>query len=423
MEHAYTDTNAGLHYDLRLNLNPRQNFIAVSGSLAYHSPQEGLERARFYLNHQFVIKRLEGRRVLGYHFENSLQPGQAGQTPDGVLDVYFTPPLRRGETALIQFDYQGHITEWPAESTNEITMDWAELNMQLPWFPIQLGGSQNEITFTLKVVCPAGYHVSSFGEHSLQDGAWFFNWPHPTTDIVVTAGTSLETRVYESEANRVFLSTSTFTTDASDQLGGDLLWILERYSGWFGPTRPSDFTVIESPRSTGGGYARRGLVVINALDEQEFLKQREAYLRYLAHEAAHAWWWEAPSNTWEDWLNESFAEYSALLVIRERFGQETFERFLARKRERVPERLPIQRFDREDLSSPEQQASIDRMLYDSGPLLLHELAERIGYQRFLELCRARLWGGVTDTAHFIDLLGELENDATKRWMEKNLPVS
>jgi hypothetical protein len=52
--------------------------------------------------------------------------------------------------------------------------------------------------------------------------------------------------------------------------------------------------------------------------------------------------------------------------------------------------------------------------------LLHHLAERIGYRRFLDLCRAMQWSGVQDTAHFLDLLEELENSDSRNWMEAAL---
>src|SRR5512133_705422 len=354
MEQPYSDTNAGLHYDLSLDLDPRTHFLAVSGSVAYHSPITQLERARFYLHNQVAIQRVSGRRVLGYQFE-ILPTSPVPFLPQaGVLDVYFDPPLSRHETALIQFEYSGQISEWPAESANVLTPDWAELGMYLPWFPFQYDGAASDLTFTLKVKLPVGYQASSYGRYDLQDGLYFFNWPHPTSDIVIAAGPTLEPRIFESDTNHVFLATSTFSPAAATALGEDMLWILERLSGWFGPTRPSDFTLIESPRALGGGYARRGLVVLSGLNERDYLDQREAYLRYLAHEAAHAWWWEAPTNTWEDWLNESFAEYSALLAVRERYGDETFERFLDKKRERVPADLPFWGFDRSDISTPEK---------------------------------------------------------------------
>ncbi len=420
MEPAYSDTNTGLHYDLRLEVDPRTNFIAVSGSLAYHAPRNRLERARFYLNRQFTVTRLEGRRVMGYQFELYDTPHLPAISQAGVLDVYFNPPLHQNETALIQFDYHGNLSEWPPESANIISPDWVEMGLYLPWFPLQIDESPANLTFTLRVTLPAGYQAGSYGPYVFKDGAWFFNWPYPTSDIVVVGGQSIEPRVYTSEPNHVFLYTTTFSDASSAQLGEDMLWTLERFSGWFGPIRPTDFTLIESPRPLGGGYARRGLVVLAGLNERDYLGQREAYLRYLAHETAHAWWWDAPTGTWEDWLNESFAEYSALLAVRERFGQETFDQFLERKRERTSQNLSFWGFDRADNPTPEKQAAVEHLLYDKGPLLLNDLAEKIGIPRFLELCRARLWSGVITTEHLLDLLEEVENRDIRDWFEHQL---
>jgi hypothetical protein len=420
MEAYYSDTNNGLHYDLRLDLDPQTHFLSVSGSIAYHSPQNRLERARFYLHRQFAIQRVEGRRVLGYQFETQTTESVPFLAQAAVLDVYFSPPLRRDETVLISFEYQGNLTEWPAESANLISPDWVELGMYLPWFPLQFTDRPTDLTFTLKAYCPSSYQVSSYGRGDMLDGAWYFEWPHPTNDIVFAAGKNLQNYTFESDSNRVTLAISTFSPLAATKLGEDLLWSLERFSGWFGRTRPNELTLIESPRKLGGGYARRGLIVLGGMKEADYLDQHAAYLRYLGHEAAHSWWWEAPTNSWEDWLNESFAEYSALLALRERFGSEVFETFLTRKNERLAGTRPLWEFERSDISTPEKQNLVERLLYDKGPLLLHALAQRIGNQRYLELCRARLWSGVTTTAHLLDLLEELEGGETRGWFETEL---
>ncbi len=213
------------------------------------------------------------------------------------------------------------------------------------------------------------------------------------------------------------LHSETFADETAHLLGEDLLWTLERFAGWFGPVRPNEFSLIESPRLKGGGYARRGLAVVSALDEKEYLNRRENYLHYLAHEAAHAWWWSAPSNSWEDWLNESFAEYSALMVIRERHGVETFNRLLDHKREQANGTPPLWRFNRTDTTTPEKQETVTAMLYHQGPILLNELADRIGNRQFIDLCRGMQWSGVQFTGHFLDLLEELEGKDVRGWME------
>ncbi|MBE0696325.1 MAG: hypothetical protein IH586_05325, partial [Anaerolineaceae bacterium] len=215
----------------------------------------------------------------------------------------------------------------------------------------------------------------------------------------------------------VTLAIATLSQAVAAKLGEDLLWVLERYSGWFGRTRLNELTLIESPRKLGGSYARRGLIVLGGMSENDYFDQPAAYLRYLSHEAAHAWWWEAPTASWEDWLNESFAEYSALLALRERFGSEVFETFLERKKERLNGIHPLWEFERSDISTPEKLNQVERLLYDKGPLLLHALAQRTGSQRYLELCRACLWSGVITTDHLLDLLEELEDAETRGWFE------
>lgn len=420
MELPYSDTNAGLHYDLNLELDPPGQYVAVRGSVAYRSPRAHLERARFYLHHQFSVHRLDGRRVLGYHYDIFTPTGIPFLPQAAVLDVYFNPPLKNGETALIQFEYAGTLTDWPEESPNIVTNHWVELGAYLPWYPMQYDGGLSNLTFTLKAAAPAGYQIASCGYSEPVNGTWYFNWPHPTSDIVAAAGPTLNTYEFSSKPLRVLFHASTFSESAAAQLGEDVLLAFERFAGWFGPTRPLEFTIIESPRHAGGGYSRRGLVVLSGLTEPDYLEQREAYLRYLAHEAALTWWWQAPADTWEAWLNVSFAEYAALLALKERYGAGTFERFLARKSERAAGCGPLWQFQRSAGALPEAQTSVERLLYDKGPLLLHELSGRIGIARFLELGRAMLWSGVTDTAHFLDLLEEVEDPSTRAWMEERL---
>lgn len=64
----------------------------------------------------------------------------------------------------------------------------------------------------------------------------------------------------------------------------------------------------------GGTYFRKELVVIDALNASvdiETIKRRTITL--LAHELGHNWFTGANTYSWEDWLNETGAEWSALL--------------------------------------------------------------------------------------------------------------
>jgi hypothetical protein len=160
--------------------------------------------------------------------------------------------------------------------------------------------------------------------------------------------------------------------------------------------------------------------VLNGLAERDYPDQREVILPFLYHETARAWWWEAPQESWENWLNESFAEYSALLAIRERLGVNVFERMIDQKRQEITGLPPLWDVQQAEVSTREKQGQANRSLNDQGTLLLHGLAGRIGYTRFLDFCRAMLWSGVTTTKHMLNLLAEIEDIETSHWLEGQL---
>ena len=55
------------------------------------------------------------------------------------------------------------------------------------------------------------------------------------------------------------------------------------------------------------GYFRKGLIVLSDLPSEKI-----AIDAFLAHECGHIWATGANINSWEDWLNETFAEILSL---------------------------------------------------------------------------------------------------------------
>ncbi|HOK23993.1 MAG TPA: M1 family aminopeptidase, partial [Coprothermobacter proteolyticus] len=154
-------------------------------------------------------------------------------------------------------------------------------------------------------------------------------------------------------------------------------------------------------RTEGGGYARTGFVVLPRIDTESYKRQEVSYFSNLAHECAHLWWANAPVNSWEDWLNESFAEYSALMAVRELFGTVRFESILAKKLKRSEGMPPIKGIKRND----ERAFTV---LYDKGCLVLYELEQMAGRKEFIGLLRKTFQQKVSSTEEFLQLVaGEL----------------
>jgi aminopeptidase N len=313
------------------------------------------------------------------------------------------------------FEYEGIISEWPAWSANVITEEWVELGLYLPWFPYN--EAYGPFTFEIEVECDPKYRLRSYGSFKNANGKWHFKWMSPTTDIVLVANKNLKTIQQEFNGKRLNVHYSVIQDTTAKKLAGDLRGILELFEAWFGGYKESEITLIESLRERGGGYARTGLISLAGLSDDKYIAQHETYIRYLAHEASHMFWHMAPSDNWEDWMNEGFAEYSALMVIKELFGAESFNKRIETKKSNLAEKPPIWGFDRNDRATPEKSQAVEAILYSKGPVLLHLLEQRIGRDKFNAVCKEMVESNTSSTEDFLNLLLKNHGTALRDWFE------
>lgn len=127
--------------------------------------------------------------------------------------------------------------------------------------------------------------------------------------------------------------------------------------------------MVFADRTSGGGYYRPAFMSIIYDNDYRGL------LKYAAHELGHFWWCRGSVTTWEDWLNESFAEYSSLLFLREFYGPDAYTEFLQDYQKEAEKAPAIWGLDRND-----QAAHV--VLYKKGALLLGGLESKIGKETF-----------------------------------------
>jgi hypothetical protein len=411
------------HYDLQLTINPRRQTLHVQGALHLPPQRDNIPQDNplsFYLHRQFQIDSLTGDNLSGWQF-NTTDPVPVRWLPvAGVLSITRVKAPSKDQPTTLTFAYQGRITERPDWLANVVGPEWTEIGLYLPWFPSN--PNLGPFTFDVTVACDPAFEITSYGRPRQQGDHRRFTMDQPTNDIVLTFSPSMDQRDYPAGEFTVHLNSLSLSSDTADTIGGDLAAILRTFQAWFGPGPGGDVTVTQSPREKGGGYTRRGLVMLAGLDDEDYPKRREAYVRYLAHELAHLWWWRADSRTWHDWLNESFAEYSALLMVRESFGPAAFEKRLADKRKTIDQAPPIQGFNPGDCDTDEKLDTIHNLFYNKGPLLLHRLSQKIGPDAFLSLCRKMSKQAVSETAAFLTLLESHSGPQVRDWMSQQLKV-
>ena len=124
--------------------------------------------------------------------------------------------------------------------------------------------------------------------------------------------------------------------------------------------------------TSGGAYKRDGLIVCISpgTDEKEAVGVN-------AHEMAHTWCNGADVGSWEDWLNETTAEWSMLLYCLDRNKTEIFDAMTAEHKEKYSGFPPIKTADG---SRPEG-------VHTKGTVLFYELYKAFGAEKIMSAIR------------------------------------
>lgn len=314
----------------------------------------------------------------------------------------------KGDVLNIEFSYEGKITEWPEWSANIISSDWIEIGLYFPWYPSFYG----PFTYKVSIDLDPDYNVFAMGESTANGNKKVFETNFPVDDFIICASKDLTIR--ESKLlNQTFqIVNSTLSEATVDSIQADIEDFYKLFSSWYGKIQVQDMCLVVSKRDKGGGYSRKGGFFLGGMSDSDYLNNRAGYIRYLGHEIAHFWWRGAEGN-WEDWLNESFAEYSAMNLIKELVSKEEHSSQMNKKRDESKNTPPIWEMERNSPFS-------ERILYSKGVVLLKELEEKIGSNKFLELCKARIDKKINNTSDFLTLIKNIGGKEIADWFEESL---
>ncbi|MBS3819407.1 hypothetical protein KGY73_07885 [bacterium] len=404
-----SEDSGNYHYDIDLTIEPESNFIQVKGTLQFSVKEEDMDQIEFYLHRQLKIDTFEADRNISYVIDKSESDIRYIEE---AMKVIMTPKeiLNKGEKIIINFAYHGKITNWPSWSANVITSDWIEMGLYFPWFLYH--PKWTPFTYRLQVDINPAYTVFAMGEMEEKNGQKVFKTRSPTNSIVVCASKDMKIKDTKLLNNSIRIAYYSLSKKTADALLGDLENIYKLYNEWFG-RKDQDISLVESKREKGGGYVRIGGLFLSGFADTDYFEKRVGYHRYLGHELSHFWWYKADSNSWQDWLNESFAEYSALMVIRELIGKKEYD-------------LRLEEYKEESQNTPSiwgvsrSHESAHEILYRKGPVLLSELEKKIGTGKYIEFCRKMVKNNISRTSDFLDLLSETNGREISSWFEKLL---
>jgi len=397
------------NYNIRLGIAPEESSVAVEASVKINLENDDVECLTFSLHKEFLVDYVKADGALSFDFSSDLKSSNPFMLDARTLKIHLPKNLSRKKTLLLKLKYSGPVKDltWKWK-VNRVTWEWTELGLYSAWFPVNT--KYGEFTYSVLVDVPSSHRVVGLGEIEKTGKGWFLVQKEKVNDIVIIISPKLKTSVLKKTDPSVILHYVELNEVLKDYLRKEGKWLLEKYRNWFGITSKKGITVVILPkfRIEYGGYTRKGFVVLCPEENLD-----EDFFRYIAHEIAHLWWLNAPTDSWEDWLNESFAEYSALMALREKWGNKTFQKFIRRKSKKIQELPSIVGLRRDDENAYQ-------VLYNKGPILLNKLESRIGKKEFLKILDESSARKVKLTRGFLDILGCISSAENKEWFKKLL---
>lgn len=141
--------------------------------------------------------------------------------------------------------------------------------------------------------------------------------------------------------------------------------------------------------TTGGAYRRKDLMWCVSPGNDS---HSQAHL--FAHETAHIWCCGADCSSWEDWLNETTAEWSALLFALYKKDDALFEKIIKPAVDSAPNLPPIKPADG---SRPEG-------VHEKGTALFYRIYKKSGYETMVKIVKCFSCLKNKNTEEFIDAL-------------------
>jgi|GEM_PF-1199610 len=357
------------HYRMQVQLNPAAGEVSVTARFAF-AVDAGATQVRFALNKGFRVAAASCDECSGYSFFTGQPAGVMYVNNAAPLRFTFKHPLPAKKTIHFRVRYEGKLQP---SGENAASADWVELALYSAWYPVapELG----RFTYDLNVTLAPQYKVTGAGNiQAAGAGRYRIRQAADTFDIVLMASPRLHSTTV---SPLMRMDSVGLTAEQEAHIASSSQTVMERLTAWFGPSNSTHLTVVFTPREQGGGYSRPGMVCYSRWS----LGGDDRLLRGLAHEMGHLWWIGAPVETWEDWLNEGFAEYTSLLIVRDRLGDAAFRKAIAdveRNAHGAPAIWGIARGDRQAYT----------VLYEKGALVLYRLEQQIGREAFARYLQA-----------------------------------
>ena len=377
-------------YDLNLDIDIENETLKVICKVDYFT-KDKIDNISFYISSKMDVKVNQCNYKFDYEIKEDTEKRCTFVKDPKILEVNFKEFIEVNKNIELTLICEGKFDIAEGVGCNSLNREWIELGLYCIWHPLLV--DLNDSNFKADIKISEGYKVVNTIENGLYQS---LVQNKPTVDCTIIASNKFKCISTSNEDLNVKVY---YTNEDKKNTAKNLLKYLNsglRIFSRFGKTSTNNLSIVIGERDSGGGYCRPELISLSSLDGSSDLD----IFHFICHEFAHMWWLDAPSDSYEDWLNEAFAEYSSLIAIREEFGEVEFYKLINEYTERSKDLKPIMNIKRDDPSAY-------GVLYEKGACVLNKLEDKIGENEFIALLKETNSRKIISTQSFLELVEDM----------------
>lgn len=366
-----------MHNNARFDVNIKENMeLYVKCVINFDTP---ITEFVFSLSNLLTVNYIQSKSSIEWEISREYEPQWSHRSNE--FRVFSETPFSEIEIA-----YYGEISGW----CNVIENRRIALSTYSAWYVFETS-IPIDCIFYMKDM--EDYHIINARYDNIEK-AWIYGETNHNTGNII----ALKKGKYFVEASNGI--EYFYLNEAENKYAKAFIFhykdIIAYYSTLFGNADIKKLNIVSIDRegeNVGGAYFRNELVVIDKMiisNDDDVINQNA--IRFLGHELGHYWFFGADTSTWEDWLNETGAEW-ALLSFANSVGKgEIFEKQLSYAEENYKD-TPI--IKSEDLKRP------NTGVHTRGVALFHSIYLKYGIEKINDILK---------------ILANLENTTTEEFL-------
>ncbi|MCD8072897.1 MAG: hypothetical protein LUE10_06980 [Alistipes sp.] len=382
------------HYDLAVDITMADKTVDVTGF--FEIDWEDVDSVRMILWNETDIRSIGtcGVRPMNYRHDREAIPSI--YIPNGGQLVIYRDK-ESPQQCKIYVDYMCDMAGLRPGFGKCFEDMWLNIGFYTAWYPLHI--ESRGFTSRVSVSIDGGMILDGSGTCSAAEGRTVLRQESSSSDIVLVASRMLEKNRVEKEGVGFEILSVDISPETLEGMLAETSSIYDYYSALLNRAGVGTIKFAIPPGGRGSGYARSNIIVLMTGDILDDVTSHG-----IAHEMAHFWFNLAPKDNWEDWLNESFAEYLSFRYLKDKTGSEPaygygnlqFDTWVELFEYTTRNAPPIYGVDRE---TPEAYAA----LYEYGALMLREFEGLVGHDEFVRLLRSMLDEKIGNTLEFLRL--------------------